>query len=120
MRQQTTTLATTCLWGARDDTQNIHTNGDSRVKAEIRHRVSELRLWVEEDGKHGKPYYLFLSLVWRDNETVEFVGLTEKIQKEHWNTIIDCCERNRIRRIIAKRFRNGLESEHFIEVNENG
>ena len=86
------------------------------MKAEIEHRVSNLRLWIHDWSKYGDPYQLFLELIWRDSETVEMVGLTEKIQREHWQAIIECCERNGIRRIVAKRFRKGVEQSHVIEV----
>jgi hypothetical protein len=86
------------------------------VKVELTHRISEIRLWVDNNAKWGDKYQIFLEVVWLNQTDVEFVGLTEKITKLHWNDIIECCERHGIKRILAKRFRLGVPYDHWIEV----
>ena len=88
------------------------------MRADIRHRVSELRLWLDDADGYSKPYYLFLSVIWREPDVVEFVGLTEKVRREHWQALYEVCERFGIRQVVLKRFRNGAEYENRIPIGE--
>jgi hypothetical protein len=78
--------------------------------------IGKLRVWNSEEKTFGDPYYLGAMVVMVGYRAVEISLVDKKIRKNHWTAIIRFCRREGIQTIVAKRFRRGVECEHFIEV----
>lgn len=86
------------------------------MRVEITHRISNLRLFAHDGAKFGDKYQLFLELIWISKDEVELSGLTEKVTKDHWLCIRDAFEKIGIRRVLCKRYRNGVLHERWQDV----
>lgn len=89
------------------------------ARAELRwvtETIAKLRVWEDENKGWSNPYYLgaFVELI--GHRTIEISLLCKPIKRAHWFAIIKMCKREGIKKILAKRFRQGVEREHWIEV----
>lgn len=89
------------------------------MRVEITHRISNLRLWEHDGARYGEPYQIFLELIWLDKDTVELSGLTEKVTVDHWLSMRDALEKLGIRRVLFKRYRNGVLQEQWHDIGED-